>query len=417
MVWVVFIFDIPLRIYRSSLHRNAGFLIANYAVGAGLGFFFWTVAARVFPAATVGLASATVSAMGLVFTISGLGLGIGLVRFLPPSQNKQQLVGTALTISATVAVCISAVFLSGLSLWAPKIVFLTETPIVSLIFAVSSIPWVWASLIDQGFVALRKSHFSLLRNIISQAGKLILLLVVGVTGALGIFGVWAAALVVSVVLAFFIFYKVSGFGFPTPSLNIEEFRKMFSFSSANYLAGFLYTSPATVMPLVVTGFLGAEMTAYYYVSWMIATALFVIPTSIGTSYLAESASTPEKRDQDFKRAIKFAYTLTIPLAITIYIFADKILLLFGETYSDNATSFLRLLVLVIPAYAFNHVFIARKNVVKELGWVVGGNIVVTTILFAVTSYGLKSWGLSAIAYGFIAGHIAFLALSLTNTFR
>jgi len=40
------ILDIPLRIYRSSLHRNASFLIANYAAGAGLGFFFWTTAAE-----------------------------------------------------------------------------------------------------------------------------------------------------------------------------------------------------------------------------------------------------------------------------------------------------------------------------------------------------------------------------------
>jgi hypothetical protein len=72
---------------------------------------------------------------------------------------------------------------------------------------------------------------------------------------------------------------------------------------------------------------------------------------------------------------------------------------------------------VIPAFAFNHVFIARKNVVKELGWVIGGNIVVTTILFAITLYGLKSWGLPAIAYGFIAGHLAFLTLSATDNYK
>jgi O-antigen/teichoic acid export membrane protein len=197
---------------------------------------------------------------------------------------------------------------------------------------------------------------------------------------------------------------------------MHEFRKMFSFSSANYLAGFLHASPNTIIPLVITGILGAEFTAYYYVSWMIATILFIIPTSIGTSYLAEGSATPDKRDHDFKRALKFAYFSIIPLAIIIYLLADKILLLFGHAYSDNATTFLRHLILVTPFYTFNHVFIAQRNVFKELRWVIGGNIIIVANLFTFTIFALNSWGLPAIAYGFIIGNAMFLLIGLIKTF-
>ena len=51
--------EILRRAYQSSLHRNAGFLIATYGSGAILGFFFCAAAANLFFDKEVGFASAT----------------------------------------------------------------------------------------------------------------------------------------------------------------------------------------------------------------------------------------------------------------------------------------------------------------------------------------------------------------------
>jgi O-antigen/teichoic acid export membrane protein len=74
-------FDVPL-------YRNAYYLMANAATTSLLGFVFWMVVAKFYSPVDVGLASATISAMGLLASLSNLGLGFGLIRFLPSAKGK-----------------------------------------------------------------------------------------------------------------------------------------------------------------------------------------------------------------------------------------------------------------------------------------------------------------------------------------
>jgi O-antigen/teichoic acid export membrane protein len=69
----------PVNYIKDPLHKNALFLIATTAIAAIFGFFFWTIAARLFPVADVGHATALISAVSLLTSFSGLGLGIGLI--------------------------------------------------------------------------------------------------------------------------------------------------------------------------------------------------------------------------------------------------------------------------------------------------------------------------------------------------
>ena len=71
-----------------SLYRNAIYLMLNSAMYALTGFFFWIVAARLYPAEVVGLASSTIAAIGLLSLLSTLGLDYGLLRFLPAAGDE-----------------------------------------------------------------------------------------------------------------------------------------------------------------------------------------------------------------------------------------------------------------------------------------------------------------------------------------
>lgn len=408
---------IPAKLYGSSLHRNAAFMMGNFVATAAFGFFFWTAAARLFPDRVVGLASATFSAMNLVMMIAGLGMGIGLVKYMAPSTRRRELVATAFSVTGLAALAISSIFLLGVPLWAPALDFMVASPIWVAVFVASSVPWVWGPILDQTFIACRKAHLALARNAALGSGKLALLLLASGLGIAGILASWIIALLASVLLAMLLLPRVTGFAFPLPFPNIGEFRRMFSFASANYAAGFLHMLPTTIMPLMVAGILGEEMTAYYYVSWMIASALFIIPTSIGTSYLAEGSANPHRIEEDFRQALAFAYSLTLPGAAMVWLLANHLLGLFGEAYALNAAVLLRFAVLSIPAYTFNHVFIARKNVEKRLSWVVGGNVIVTLFMLPVAAWGLPRLGLVSVAYGFGAGHLAFFAVALFVTVK
>ena len=57
-------------IYGISLYRNALYLMVSFGVTALLGFTFWMLATRFYEAEYVGLASATISAIGLLGLLS-----------------------------------------------------------------------------------------------------------------------------------------------------------------------------------------------------------------------------------------------------------------------------------------------------------------------------------------------------------
>lgn len=54
------------------------------------------------------------------------------------------------------------------------------------------------------------------------------------------------------------------------------------------------------------------------------------------------------------KAIKFTFLLIIPMILGIFIFGDKILLLFGKAYSENGFYVLCILVLSVIPFTINN---------------------------------------------------------------
>jgi O-antigen/teichoic acid export membrane protein len=77
-------------LFRLSLYRNAIYLMLNSAMYALTGFFFWIVAARLYPPEVVGLVSSAIAAIGLLSLLSTVGLDYGLLRFLPAAGGNVQ---------------------------------------------------------------------------------------------------------------------------------------------------------------------------------------------------------------------------------------------------------------------------------------------------------------------------------------
>src|SRR5947209_7050810 len=78
---------------------NSGSLIGTTFITSALGFVYWWLAARMFSPEAVGLASAAVSAMMLLATISLLGLGTLLIGELPRQPGKERsLISTMLIV-------------------------------------------------------------------------------------------------------------------------------------------------------------------------------------------------------------------------------------------------------------------------------------------------------------------------------
>ena len=90
-----------------SLYRNSIFLIASTFFGAGTGFIFWIIAARLYSTEDFGLASAMISAIGLISSLSVLGLNIGLIRFLSEIKDRSSLISTCMIVVTVVSLLLS----------------------------------------------------------------------------------------------------------------------------------------------------------------------------------------------------------------------------------------------------------------------------------------------------------------------
>jgi len=85
------------------LVANAGYLWGVSLVGSLVGFVFWALAAYYCSPDEVGVGSAVVSAAELVSRIAILGVGMGLIRFLPGARDPSRMLNSAIAFSTPVS--------------------------------------------------------------------------------------------------------------------------------------------------------------------------------------------------------------------------------------------------------------------------------------------------------------------------
>lgn len=329
--------------FSSSLYTNAFFLMANTVVASSLGFIFWIVAARFYTPAEIGLAAALISVATLLAVFSNLGFNFGIIKFLPTAGNPNRLVNSCLTISGLASILLSAVFLGFLTFISPGLSFILENTILALSFVVFAFVWTISPMLDHVFIAKLQSRVVLIRNTVFNVLKIPMAVFFAVfLGAFGIFASWGIAMGISaaVILLFFTRKSLPGF-FPKPALDKKIIGDMLHFSIGNYLAHLLYVAPSMLLPLMVLNLMGAHINAYFYVAFMIAEILFIIPTAVSQSLFAEGSTNKEVIGKYTRDALKIIYILIIPAIVMVFLLAGKLLLLFGQEYSDNGAQLLR----------------------------------------------------------------------------
>src|SRR5436309_252516 len=108
---------------KGSLYRNAIFIMLTSVISSGLGFFFWLVIGNAYDKNDVGSAIVLFQTLGFIGTLGSLGIGVGLIRYLPETKDQTALVNAGLTISGVVTLVLSLVFLALLPLVLPNLAF------------------------------------------------------------------------------------------------------------------------------------------------------------------------------------------------------------------------------------------------------------------------------------------------------
>jgi O-antigen/teichoic acid export membrane protein len=398
----------------SSLYNNAFYLMLNTACTSVLGFVFWYIMARYFSSLDVGIGSALNSASGLISSFAGLGLGIGLVRFVPElKEGAVRLLNSAFTLAGVAAITGALIYLSGVKHWAPALIFLCKNYWLAGFFVLFTMSLVLSGLIDQSFIAVRTSSYVFWKNLMASLIKLPLpVLVFASLKGFGIFTGVGIALLIAIAVALYLFLPQAYSGyFPRPAWDRDMLKQVLPFSFTNYLSGLLNNIPTYIYPLMILNVMGPEQNAYFYMAWMIAIVLRIIPGSLAQSLFAEGAHNPGSLGGgDGRRALFMAFILTIPTAGVVALLGGWVLHFFGHAYAQNGTGVLRILVLSIIPFCINSFFITVNQVKKRVPLIIG-----QSAYLAVISIGLGYWllcknGIEGIGIAYVIAQLSWAVI-------
>ncbi len=347
-----------------KLIRNAIALVGTQAVTSVLGFAYWWLAARRFPASSVGLASATVAAMTLLGTLGMLGLGTLLIGELPRQRGRApQLVTTSVLIAGAA----SAVFALLFAFLAPLI----STELSSLatnvqhlgVFVLGAAVTGMSLVLDQAVVGVMRSGLQFWRNLIFSVVKLLALVALAFwlheTAGFSIFATWVLGTLIS--LAAIVVIEVALGKFHTgyrPRWEVLQGKRREALQ--HHGLNLVLLGPGLFLPLVVTAMLSAEINAYFYTAWMINNIVMFVPVALGTILYAGGSEHPEKLRRTLKMTLGVSLAYGLVMNLMILVVGPRLLGFFGPTYEQAAPTLLILNLSVIPVIISEHYVALRR---------------------------------------------------------
>lgn len=391
-----------LKYYRmlreDSLFRNSIYLMLSTAVMTLLGFFFWIINAHFYTSEQVGIGTTLISIISLVSGFSFLGLGTGMIRYLPTSNRRNSKINTSFTLITIMSIFVSVIYLIFMKTFSPKLIFVRESILFSILFILFAIFSSLNSITESVFIAYRSSKFILIKNAVFGISKLILPLLLVTFGGYGIFMSMGFATGIAFVLGLILLILIFRFS-PRPQINPDVVKKMTRLSLGNYFAGLIAISPITVLPILITNIIGAKFSAYFYMDMMIANVLYIIPTSTTTSLFAEGSYNEMELKIHLKKAIKIISIIIIPVILITVFFGKYFLLAFGREYSDEGFILLRFLAISGIFVSINAIGVTILNIKHRIGLLILISIVNAAIILGISILMLKTSSLGIIGVG------------------
>jgi O-antigen/teichoic acid export membrane protein len=400
-----------------SLLVNSAFLIANTLTGSFLGFLFWVVTAHRYTPTQVGIGSASLAAITFLSNLGEVGLGTALIRFVPSLEGKQaSFVNSSLTVVAINTLVLTVIFLLGTSIWSPELSTLTQSNLHLGVFTGATVAFSLAQLLDRLYIAFQVTHFAFIRNLLSNALRIVFVMTLGrVLGAFGLVMAVGVGSAVTCCLSALVFapralpnYRIQpDFAWP---LLLEKAR----YCLGNHLSLLLWNTSPLVYPLIIVSVLGAEANAHFYVSWMIANLLFVVPAAVATSAFAQAANNTDMSERVFWKTMRLTLIGLTPVVLGLTISSNILLGFFGQEYVAAGQSLFVLLLISAFPYTVNTFIIVDCRIRQNIrGVVLISGLMALLSITLITLFGAIC-GLPGVGAGYICSQVLGMCFALLN---
>ncbi len=392
---------------RQPLFSNAGYLLGVDILASVVGFAFWGLAARLYRPADVGLASSVLSAIGLIASLARLGMGTGLVRFLPQSPAPRRMLNVTFTFIAITAAILGGLFLLGLPLWSPSLLNLRRNWLYAAGFLTGAVGSTLGSVVRMAFVAHRRADYALAHTAVVNLGRLLLLAALAGLGRgpIGLVGAVALAVIGAVSISLWGLLPKLATGYRVrPALDRPTLTHLLPFSISSHAATLLIQTLPMILPLVALERRGAAASSYVYIAWMVGSLLTSPGIAVANSALAESAHAPRQSGAILLKAALLGLSLTLPAALLLLIAAPWLLLLFGPSYASEAAGLLRWLTAAAPVTVVVGVYFTHLRMRQRNGQLILLSTVIAALTLGVTGVGMERLGVASSGIGWLMGN-------------
>jgi O-antigen/teichoic acid export membrane protein len=377
-----------------SLYRTSIFMVFTNLFNTGCGFFFWMIAARLFSVEQVGLATALISALGLVILVSRLGFDSSIIRFFS-LEDKGAIISTSLVVTTGASLLAGAMYIMLVEILAPSMLFLRK-PEYALAFlligAVNSV----AVMTGGAFIADRKAGRYFLQNIF-LALRIPALVPLAFLGVLGIF--WSVGLgyLVASIASLIMFQRTVAV--VRPQVDRGFINRSFRFSFWNYVSSMLSAAPSMIIPIMVLNMLDEAEAAKYYIAFTIGSLVLIIPGSLGTSLFVEGSHGEGLRESVI-RAGRAITVIMMPAVLFLLLFGDRILGLLKGEYVE-AFDLLRIFALSSFPVAIYSLFVPIQSVRMKVKSIVMLNALRCLLVVGLSYVLLQRYGILGAGYAWM----------------
>ena len=409
---------------RTPLYRNAYALVANSAVSAALGLAYWVLVARLYSAEDVGRNSAVIASLTFLSGIAQLNLRPVLSRFIPVAGTSTgRFIGLAYLVSADAAVIVGAVFVLGIQLWAHDSVYATirSAPVLALSFIGMNVLWCIFGLQDGVLIGLRRSVAVLVENSLFGIAKIALAVVFTfqvATQGPGIVVSWVIPMVIALVVVnaavFRRFVPVHVAAHPETSELIEP-RRIAGFVAGDYLGSLFALAYASLLPVIIITQVGATKSAHFYIVWIIAASLQLVPLQMVTSLVVETAADPAAFRRQARHLVIQMARILGPVGIVLLLGADWMLQIFGRGYAEDGAGLLRLLVISLIPDAVIVLYFGYARVRARVRGIVIGQAVLAGSILGLSALLLPGFGLTGVGIAYLASQTGLALVLLATT--
>lgn len=341
------------RAAQRSLLTNAASLVGTSALTSGLGFAFWWVAARLLPAEMVGTGTALVSAMTLLGTLAMWGLGTLLIQILPSASGRAPgLISASLLLTAGLGLAFGLLGGALLPGAFPNFGWLRSGGAPLLVFALGVALTSTTLVFDQAMIGVLRGGLQLGRNVVAAALKIVTLgwLSGFMMGALVIYMAWLLSNLVSLLIVGGVTQQQRLVGPPDWS----GLRPLLRPALRHHALNLSLQAPSLIIPVLVASQVSPTQNAQFYLAWMVAGFLTMIPYALSTVLPALKTHDAAVQAHRVQQSVQWSFMACVLGSALLVVLASPLLHLFGPAYDGAQISLQVLAMTSLPVVVKAH---------------------------------------------------------------